>query len=228
MSTSEHQRSELLQELLRFEPFNERHASYRDWRLPSQWKWDAKGGSRGQLHSSANDFTGVEYPDFTLEKSIILGKGAFGEVRRVLCNGKLLARKKVLIDINRPRRAVPNTKEIQALKQVSHHHVSQIVGLYVLGNDLYSLSYPVAEMSLHDYMSLRRILDPTWVNTLVGGMGCLSSALAYMHSVGVKHRDIHNENVLVLGGCMIFCDFGGAVYVFFSLPSSIGLSSFFS
>ncbi|KUJ09302.1 kinase-like protein [Mollisia scopiformis] len=209
MSTSTVSREELIKELLNFDQAHLPRSANQNWHLPWQWKWDPRG-PKGQLHKNPKDFHGVEYPDHTPERNTVLGSGCFGEVRRVLCNGRVLARKKAIFNINRPRRTVPNSREIQALKKVDHRHISQLVGLYILNDDLYSLSYPVADMCIRDYMRLNRTGDATWVNTLINGMGCLSNALAYMHSVGVKHRDIHNENVLVLGGCLIFCDFGGS------------------
>ncbi|KAH6705090.1 kinase-like domain-containing protein [Leptodontidium sp. MPI-SDFR-AT-0119] len=101
-----------------------------------------------------------------------------------------------------------NVEEINILKQLNHQHIAQMCGVYVLGADLYSLSYPVAEMDLDDYMRQGKHYDPTWVQSLIGGLGCLSRALAYAHSAGIKHKDIHAGNILVIGGMMILCDWG--------------------
>ncbi|KAH9211138.1 kinase-like domain-containing protein [Leptodontidium sp. 2 PMI_412] len=101
-----------------------------------------------------------------------------------------------------------NVEEINILKQLNHQHIAQMCGVYVLGADLYSLSYPVAEMDLDDYMRQGKHCDPTWVQSLIGGLGCLSRALAYAHSAGIKHKDIHAGNILVIGGMMILCDWG--------------------
>jgi serine/threonine protein kinase len=178
------------------------------WHLPPDWRWDAKGGPQGQIYSSAEDFPGVEYPDFTPERRVSLGQGYRGEVRRRLCNGKFLACKKTSIDPEDLSAMQDNIREIEALKKLSHQHISQLAGIFIHDNDLYSLSYPVAEMDLQGYLDLNRTLDPTWVNSLIEGMGCLSNALAYAHAAGVKHADIHCGNIVIIGGTMILIDWG--------------------
>jgi hypothetical protein len=180
------------------------------WHLPPDWRWDINGGPRGQIYSSVEDFPGVEYADFTPEKKISLGQGYRGEVRRRLCNGKLLACKKTRIDPDDLSAMQDNIKEIEALKKLSHQHISQLVGIYIHDKDLYSLSYPVAEMNLREYLDRNEIRNPTWVNSLMEGMGCLSSALAYAHSAGVKHKDIHCGNIVILGGTLILIDWGSS------------------
>jgi hypothetical protein len=207
-SRQESQQSRLLNELLDFSsPRGEPERQI--WHLPSGWKWDSRGGPLGQTHLSCKEFQGEEYPDFTSEKNTKLGEGCSGEVRRVRCNGRILARKKTSID---PKKSemVDNIKEVNIMKKLSHRHIAQLCGIYVLGPDLFSLYYPVAEMDLEQYMSLKRIYNPTWVNTLLGGMGCLSNALAYAHASGIKHNDIHSRNILVLGSAMILCDWGAS------------------
>jgi hypothetical protein len=180
------------------------------WHLPSGWKWDAQDGPLGQLHLTPKDFQGIEYPDFTPQKKVILGEGSAGEVRRVLCNGRILARKQTSINPNYVSEMTQNIEEVDILKQLSHRHITQLCGIYVLGTSLYSLYYPVAEMDLEQYMSLGRTSNPNWVNTLLGGLGCLSNALAYTHASGIKHKDLHARNILVLGNSMILCDWGAS------------------
>jgi len=140
-------------------------------------------------------------------KQKVLGKGAYGEVMRVSCNGRYLARKRTSID-PKDEEWMNSMDEINILKQLSHQHIAQLCGVYVLGQELYSLSYPVAEKDLYSFLQEGKIYDPTWVQSLIGGLGCLSRALAYAHAAGIKHRDIHAGNVLVIGGTMILCDWG--------------------
>ncbi|KAH7390125.1 kinase-like domain-containing protein, partial [Cadophora sp. MPI-SDFR-AT-0126] len=140
-------------------------------------------------------------------KQKVLGTGAYGEVVRVSCNGRYLARKQTSIN-PKDEEWLNSVDEINILKQLSHQHIAQLCGVYVLGQELYSLSYPVAEKDLYSYLREGRIYDPSWVHSLIGGLGCLSRALAYAHSAGIKHRDIHDGNILVIGGTMILCDWG--------------------
>jgi serine/threonine protein kinase len=178
------------------------------WHLPPQWKWDVNGGPRGRIYSNPEDFPGEEYADFTPEKRVSVGRGIQGEVRRRLCNGRVLACKKTSIDPAHRIVSQESMKEVESLKKLSHQHISQLVGIFIHDNDLYSLSYPVAEMDLKGYLDLNRTLNPTWVNSLIEGMGCLSNALAYAHAAGVKHRDIHCGNIVIIGGTMILIDWG--------------------
>ncbi|KAG4438345.1 hypothetical protein IFR05_006189 [Cadophora sp. M221] len=204
--------SNVLDRLLDFRPTYSRFPTGQTWHLSPRWTWDSRGGPKGQVHSSPAEFQaagGREYVDLAFPtKQKILGEGAYGEVVRVSCNGRYLARKKTSIDPKYQKDMLDNVDEINILKQLSHQHIAQLCGVYVLGTDLYSLSYPVAEMDLVRYMRQCKIHDPTWVQSLIGGLGCLSRALAYAHSAGIKHKDIHAGNILVIGGTMILCDWG--------------------
>ena len=213
--------SKALRKLLDFRPTSTQISTRQTWHLPPQWTWDSRGGPRGQLHTSAADFLdagGRECVDMAPPgKEKALGKGAYGQVVSVSCNGRYLARKRTSID---PKNGEwrSNIDEINILKELSHQHIAQLCGVYVLGQELYSLSYPVAETDLYAYLRQEepaherrragRLHDPTWVQSLIGGLGCLSRALAYAHSAGIKHGDIHTGNVLVIGGTMILCDWG--------------------
>jgi hypothetical protein len=203
----EKQRLKKLKELL---VFDEISAIRRTWHLSPDWRWDSKGGPRGQIFSSVEEFPGEDYADFTTKKEVSLGRGYRGEVRRRLCNGRLLACKKTSVNLDDWIAMEDNMKEIEALKKLSHQHISQLVGIYIHDNELYSLSYPVAEMNLQQYLDLNQTRNPAWVNCLIEGMGCLSSALAYAHAAGVKHGDIHCGNIVRIGGTMILIDWGSS------------------
>jgi hypothetical protein len=202
----EKQRSQILKGLLVFDEVSCIREAW--WHLPPQWRWDVNGGPRGRIYSNAEDFPGEEYADFTPEKRVSVGRGIQGEVRRRLCNGRVLACKKTSIDPAHRIVSQESMKEVESLKKLSHQHISQLVGIFIHDNDLYSLSYPVAEMDLKGYLDLKRTRNPTWVNSLIQGMGCLSNALAYAHAAGVKHGDIHCGNIVIIGGTMILIDWG--------------------
>jgi len=197
--------SQLLARTLDFPPKPATPNAGRIWHLPEKWKWDVRGGPRGQVHSSSQDFSGQEIA--------ILGKGASGEVVSVLCNNKYLARKKTSVNPNTPYEMRRNIEEINIQKNLNHQHIVELCGVYLHDQDLYSLHYPVAEMSLYEFLKLGRTNDPNWINVLFCGMGCLANALAYTHANGVKHKDIHSGNILILGGVMILCDWGASRWV---------------
>jgi serine/threonine protein kinase len=72
----------------------------------------------------------------------------------------------------------------------------------------YNLAQYLQEVS--DYNSGDRKLHKTRTKTLLTALGCLSSALFYLHVTQViKHKDIKPENVLVdRHGSMLLADFG--------------------
>jgi len=41
-------------------------------------------------------------------------------------------------------------------------------------------------------------------------LGCLANALAYIHSKGIRHKDIKPKNILVNGDDVLFADFGSS------------------
>lgn len=172
------------------------------WHLELDWNWDMKGGNRGQDHSSPEDFEKICGGEVIFDYTPI--------VHRVRCNGKFLARKQTQLNPKEKEKLMENLKEIRAVKRLNHHHITELCGAYIMGTDLYSLYYPAAEMNLKQYLQLGKVHDPTWVNTIISGMGCLSAAVRYSHDMGVKHKDIHVENILVLGGVLILCDWGAS------------------
>jgi hypothetical protein len=222
MDILESRRAELVQELICFDDVNTSDDRRRDWGLPLSWKWDSRGGPMGQEISGSEALPGVEYyrhsfdiklslddPNHVSQRTALLGKGAFGTVERIVCNGKVVARKRTKLNVERPHMS---RRELRVMKQLNHPNIARLLGLIVRGEYIYILSYPVAEMTLMQYITLNNNgkQNGNWFNTLYGGMGCLSNALAYMHASGIKHGDIYDQNVLILGGSLILCDFGQA------------------
>jgi hypothetical protein len=178
----------------------------RNWHLPSDWNWTGNANSSTDLiFESTSDFPGIEWSPSS--GSVELGR-ANAIVTRVICQGKVLARKSEVIDKKDQKR---HLQEMTILKSLNHQHIIQICGTYVVDLQYNCLLYPAAEMDLTAYMHVGRKDDsPNWVRTLISGMGCLCHALAYVHTAGISHKDIKPGNILVLGDVMILSDFGSA------------------
>jgi serine/threonine protein kinase len=67
---------------------------------------------------------------------------------------------------------------------------------------------PVADMDLSAYLSCA---DVTRYGVLRTFFGCLARALEFLHSQGIRHKDIKPGNILVYGRNILFTDFGLAL-----------------
>jgi hypothetical protein len=180
-----------------------------NWHLPSTWNWRGNNiEPKDAIFKNEEDFPGIEWSPSS--GSTVLGHSN-ATVTRVVCQGKVLARKTEKID---KRRGAAHLEEMKILRKLNHQHIVQLCGTYSVGDVYNCLMYPVAEMDLTAYMHLGRRNETTnWTRTLSCGLGCLSNALTYIHANGVKHKDIKPANILVLGDVMIIADFGSARYL---------------
>jgi serine/threonine protein kinase len=154
-----------------------------------------------------------------------LGRGGFGRVDEVTCMDlPQNFAPKIL------RRSVPGTNaasavatfknEVEILQTLLHPHVVRFVGSHMFGNAFSILMHPVVEGTLATYLlqselkshrnfgaisKAARPMDHLW--TL---MGCLASAVSYIHSVNIVHGDIKPENILTNGTRILLTDFGSA------------------
>lgn len=66
---------------------------------------------------------------------------------------------------------------------------------------------PVAETDLRHHLS-KGVWSSDELTTLRSFVGCLSSALAYLHQQKCRHKDIKPHNILVKGNTVLIADFG--------------------
>ncbi|KAJ8105363.1 hypothetical protein OPT61_g10225 [Boeremia exigua] len=159
-----------------------------------------------------------------------LGRGAMGDVHETRVRGYCLAWKKIIV----PRRISSNErKEIEVLKKVSHTHVIRLVGTYTHQRHFGILLYPVALCDLHTFFedveaywtkdsddAQKARLDALdYLKTpgpsgkafpIYSQIGCLISAIAYLHSQKVRHKDLKPSNILLSPGHLYLSDFGSA------------------
>jgi serine/threonine protein kinase len=72
------------------------------------------------------------------------------------------------------------------------------------------LMVPVGECNLYEYYELAA-KSPDKLTLLRSFFGCLATALEYIHSIKIRHRDIKPQNVLVKGHRVLLTDFGIAL-----------------
>ncbi|KAK3902442.1 ankyrin repeat-containing domain protein [Staphylotrichum tortipilum] len=188
---------------------------------------DLEKGERGKhLHFGVDEV-------MPFESKGGLGAGGFGNVDRVVSrvSGKEYARKRLPRGIIKGTgRAGPKAGvhmraflgELGVLKRLRHGHVVEYVGSYTAEGHLGILMAPVAEGDLGWFMGG---LDAVEEEAKAGGIaglpaaekrgllrtffGCLASALNYLHSSQIRHKDIKPQNILVMAGRgPLLTDFG--------------------
>ncbi|KAH6681308.1 hypothetical protein B0J14DRAFT_556738 [Halenospora varia] len=142
-----------------------------------------------------------------------LGHGSFGVVDEVehCVTKKVFARKSVreitprsVLTMSQARR------ELLALRTLKHSHIIKVVASYSVGNTFAMIMSPVAEYNLHQFMREEGSTPLTKASKLSRWVGCLTSAVSYIHKQSWQHFDIKPMNILVSGGDIIISDFGGA------------------
>lgn len=147
-----------------------------------------------------------------------LGLGESSEVYAVtLPSGRLVACKAVYIEVGDPvdeDRRLMYTEALQndawIMKRLRHPHLPSFVDM--VDDKLYFL--PVARNDLQQYFENNCSSGQyKWVfkNRMMPWLGCLSSALRYLHRQGIRHNDLKSPNILVDGDKVWIIDFGTAI-----------------
>ena len=145
-----------------------------------------------------------------LKAKRILGTTANAVVESVMCRRIRLARK--TIKCGRHMKREDAVTEVEHLQRLSHFHLIQVIGTYIMGKDLSILLYPVTEYNLETFIDSimeqkntgDEVVDPALSEAshrkcshLFIFIGCLSNALRYLHANVTKHMDIKPKNLLV-------------------------------
>jgi serine/threonine protein kinase len=141
-----------------------------------------------------------------LEVLSSLGASMTAKVDKVLCRRIALARK--TMRCSRQWTIVEALQEVYHLQNLRHFHIVQLVGSYLQGRDFSVLMYPVADCHLGTFLEDTADMGmPTTRagkgvvrerrNFLEQSLGCLTSAIAYVHEHTTKHMDIKPQNILV-------------------------------
>lgn len=161
---------------------------------------------------------------------LLLGRGRTGAVYETTVQKQRLALKIVSF-----RRKLGSTwsKEIDILKKLRHHHFVRLVGSYTHNRSLGILLWPVAvcdlqvffedaeahwkdlsdevqneRLKLLHYRSLSSLKHKAW--PVYPQIGCLVSAVAYLHSQKVRHKDLKPSNILLTPDRIYISDFDTA------------------
>jgi serine/threonine protein kinase len=147
-----------------------------------------------------------------------VGTGAYATVESVkIGTGKeLYARKSIGLprySQNRIRQTIEN--EISVLRALSNPHIVKVYCTYEEKQRFAIVLQPLADCDLEAYLEQHTYTgnvdsDVSHQGLLWKWMQCLASTLAFIHSKGIRHKDIKTRNVLVKGSEVIFADFGSS------------------
>jgi serine/threonine protein kinase len=128
-----------------------------------------------------------------------LGSSMSASVDKVLCRRVALARKTMRCD--RRWTVTDALQEVYHLQNLRHYHIVQLVGTYLQGRNFSILMYPAADTHLGKFLEDTLDMDvQTSMNRrifLSSTLGCLASAVAFIHQHTTKHMDIKPQNILV-------------------------------
>ncbi|OCL08501.1 kinase-like protein, partial [Glonium stellatum] len=96
--------------------------------------------------------------------------------------------------------------EVNIMKRLNHPHIIRFVAEYMDNLSFHVIMSPVAEHNLKECLDNPETLPQNHV--LLKSIGCLASAVAYLHSVRVRHKDIKPQNILVKDSKVFLTDFG--------------------
>ena len=171
----------------------------------------------------AMEFTHTEYLSYKLVPLTSikqLGHGSLGSVDAVRRNddesGTILARKVILLRNMARKRLLPLIQqEVAVLRGLAHKHIVKVISTYEttsVPRQFGILLSPAGEEDLSHY--LERVGESDFPEDelllLKSWPYCLTSAVAYIHSQSIRHKDIKPSNVICKGDEVFLTDFGSA------------------
>ena len=124
-----------------------------------------------------------------LEEVRPLGSGGYGEVHHVIHpqTGREYARKvmKRPMGFNNHCEFMKRfKKELSGMRRVEHHHLVKLTAACTDTEKVMLLSLPVADMDLSTFLDLD--LDKNQRDILHKAVGCITSALTYLHQLNIR------------------------------------------
>ncbi|KAL6410945.1 ankyrin repeat protein [Ilyonectria robusta] len=161
-----------------------------------------------EQHHRYNDVDAVPFKSIKL-----IGGGAVGVVDEVLglagpFRNRVYARKTIVLvedPAGREAELLEIEKEVEILREASHHHIVKLVTTYLFDDNYAIVMDPRADSHLERSLQQN---TPEAAEKISTWFGCLLSGVAYAHQRGIRHRDIKPHNILVKDGTILLSDFG--------------------
>ena len=180
-----------------------------------------------------------------LFKKQLIGRGAFGTVFKGEYESKPCALKVLLalgdeIQTSLPTSGQARTDSVERFRRECEHlesfkHPNVVCHLATRrfpGSNHLVLALELMDCNLRQYFTSEPGKDPVKLSLIVQSSLCLdiASALEYIHSRGVVHRDLCSDNILLACGGEIpvakVCDFGMSRIITKSGPQSVSTQAF--
>lgn len=153
---------------------------------------------------------------------ISIGEGAYGVVYKALdtLTSKYVALKKMKIDSETDGLSSSTVRETTLLMRLNHENVVKLEDA-VFERDRMCLIFELLELDLRKYLD--NFPDALPEQTVRSFSAQLMSGLAYCHSMGIMHRDLKPQNILVSSKLQLkIADFGLArTFTPFARPLTI-------
>ncbi|KAI8329164.1 kinase-like domain-containing protein [Choanephora cucurbitarum] len=142
-----------------------------------------------------------------------LGKGKFGSVYKAqeVTSGQIVALKILKKKELEQHKVEPFIKrEIEIQGHLNHPAITRLYGYFHDQEQIYLVLEYAGDKDLYSCLETHGVFTETEVaNSMIE----IANGLAYMHQLGVFHRDIKLENILINDhGTLKIADFGWAVY----------------
>jgi serine/threonine protein kinase len=152
-----------------------------------------------------------------------LGYGAFGDVDEVEhCASKIHFARKTIRVSPRPSDSslAQAQREVTALRRLKHQHIINVLASYRWDGHFAIIMFPVAERNLSEFLLDENATTLPHISKLSTWLGCLISAVSYIHGHSCYHMDIKPNNILISGNQVMLADFGGALIPESSQPKN--------
>lgn len=134
-------------------------------------------------------------------------RGAFGLVYKGTYFGTPVCVKVVPMDQHNPDDIKQVQREITALKELNHPNLVQFFGMFDLNNEMYIVTEYIPGGTVRNSIHKDKG-DVSWA-TRVKMANDVASAISFLHTKNMIHRDIKSDNLLISENYDVkLCDFG--------------------
>lgn len=171
------------------------------------FNWQHKQGPRSRVHRY------LEYVDAHFTDLGEIAHGSSAKVLRVrheltgkefAC--KRLPRKPLIKDQKHQLKLF--RQEVKVLERVRHHHIVGLVASFTDYDSFTLILDPIADRVLSSLLEQEEPFSEDEISTLRFSFNCLATALEFLHSNSIRHKDIKPGNILINTGRIRLCDFG--------------------